>query len=62
MRQPYYDSDLTDKEWQHIAPLLPAEKPVGKEREVDLRAVVDAIFYRADNGTKWRALPGDFPA
>jgi transposase len=61
MIQPYYDTDLTDAEWQEIEPLLPPEKPLGKHREVDLREVVNAIFYRADNGTKWRALPKDFP-
>lgn len=62
MSQPVYDSDLTDEEWAPIEPLLPPEKPVGKGREVDLREVLNAIFYRADNGIKWRALPKDFPA
>jgi transposase len=62
MTQRFYESDLTDAEWQLIEPLLPPPKPVGKDREVDLREVVNAIFYRADNGTKWRALPADFPA
>lgn len=56
-----YPSDLTDAEWHHIHPLLPPAKSIGKPREVDLRAVLDAIFYRADNGIKWRALPIDFP-
>lgn len=62
MSQRYYDSDLRDEEWQRIAPLLPPQKPVGKLREVSLREVLNAIFYRADNGTKWRNLPQDFPA
>ena len=62
MSQRYYDSDLRDEEWQRIAPLLPPQKPVGKLREVSLREVLNAIFYRADNGTKWRNLPSDFPA
>lgn len=62
MSQPFYDSDLSDEEWQRIEPLLPPEKLLGKDREVDLREVVNAIFYRADNGIKWRALPSDFPA
>jgi transposase len=57
-----YTSDLTDQEWQRIEPLLPDIKPVGRLREVNLRDVLDAIFYRADNGTKWRNLPQDFPA
>lgn len=62
MTKPFYDSDLTDAEWQIIEPLLPPPKPVGKDREVDLRQVLNAIFYRADNALKWRALPSDFPA
>ncbi len=62
MSQPDYDSDLSDEEWQQIEPLLPPEKPVGKLREVAMREVLNAIFYRADNGIKWRNLPSDFPA
>ncbi|MBM0744796.1 IS5 family transposase (plasmid) [Phormidium sp. CLA17] len=57
-----YSSDLTDAEWHRIEPLLPTEKPVGRLREVDLRQVLDAIFYRVENGVKWRNLPADFPA
>lgn len=62
MSSRFYDSDLSDQEWQYIEPLLPPEKPVGKVREVSLREVLNAIFYRADNGVKWRNLPRDFPA
>ena len=62
MREPCYDSDLTDEEWQQIESLLPPEKLVGKLREVQLREVLNAIFYRADNGIKWRNLPRNFPA
>ena len=60
--EPFYASDLTDAEWRIIEPLLPAPKSVGKNREVDFREVVNAIFYRADNGLKWRAIPAEFPA
>ncbi len=62
MTEPFYASDLTDAQWQIIEPLLPAPKSVGKNREVDFREVVNAIFYRADNGLKWRAIPAEFPA
>lgn len=56
-----YPSDLNDAEWQIVELLLPPDKPVGRPPEVDLRDVLDAIFYRADNGIKWRAMPVDFP-
>jgi transposase len=56
-----YPSNLTDAEWQIIEPLLPPQKTVGCPREVDLREILNAIFYRADNGIKWRAMPIDFP-
>ena len=56
-----YQSDLTDAEWALIEPWVPPEKAVGRDREVDLREVLNAIFYRVDNGVKWRNLPGDFP-
>ena len=62
MSQPYYDSDLTDEEWAKIKPLLPPQKPVARERAVELRVVLNGIFYRADNGIKWRALPTEFGA
>lgn len=57
-----YSSDLTNAEWERIEPLLPEDKLVGRLREVDLREVLNAIFYRVDNGVKWRNLPADFPA
>ena len=57
-----YSSDLTDAEWQRIEPLLPTEKPVGLLREVNLPEVLDAIFYRVENGVKWRNIPADCPA
>ncbi|MBF2021849.1 MAG: transposase [Hydrococcus sp. C42_A2020_068] len=52
MEDRLYKSNLTDLEWQQIEPLLPSEKPVGREREVDLRAVVNAILYRADENQR----------
>jgi putative transposase len=56
-----YPSDLTDREWALIAPMLPAAKPGGRPRTTDLRNVVDAIQYIACSGCQWRMLPKDFP-
>lgn len=56
-----YPSDLTDREWALIAPMLPAAKPGGRPRTTNLRDVVDAIQYIAVSGCQWRMLPKDFP-
>ena len=54
-RQPY-PSDLTDAQWQLIGPLLPPAKPGGRPREVDIRAVANALFYLNREGCSWRAI------
>lgn len=60
-RKPYPD-DLTDAQWELLAPLLPPAKPGGRPRTTDVREVVDAILYWARTGCGWRHLPHDFPA
>ena len=45
-----YASDLTDREWAVIEPLMPAPKRLGRPRETDVRAVLDAILYIARSG------------
>src|ERR1700682_1975241 len=57
-----YASDVTDAEWALIEPHMPAAKPLGRPREIGLRAVLDAILYIARTGCQWRMLPKDFPA
>src|SRR4051794_37085657 len=49
MRQ-RYKTDLTDEQWAVIEPLLPAAKPGGRPREVDLREVVNTLLYQARTG------------
>src|SRR4051812_36236178 len=56
-----YPSDMTDREWAVIAPLLPPPKPGGRPRTTELRAVMDAILSIATGGCQWRMLPKDFP-
>ena len=56
-----YASDVTDREWALIAPLLPAPRRGGRPRTTCLRRVVDAIFYLVQAGCQWRMLPRDFP-
>jgi putative transposase len=56
-----YASDLTDKQWQVLDPLLPAQKEGGRDRQVDLREIINAINYRTRTGCAWEMLPHDFP-
>jgi putative transposase len=61
MKRKPYPSDLTDAQWAVIAPLIPGAWPGGRPRGVDMRGVVNALFYRTREGCTWRALPHDFP-
>jgi putative transposase len=56
-----YARDLTDAEWALIEPHMSAVKRLGRPRETELRAVIDAILYIARTGCQWRMLPKDFP-
>lgn len=59
-RQPY-QTDLTDDQWALLEPLLPPAPGYGRTRTVELREVMNAIFYVARTGIRWRDLPHDFP-
>lgn len=59
-RQPY-PSDLTDAEWDTIQWALPAQTGRGRKRTLDIREVLNAIFYLLRTSCQWRYLPHDFP-
>jgi putative transposase len=61
MSRKAYPSDLTDTEWQEIKPLLPVENLIGRPRQVDLREILNGIFYVLSEKCRWRALPHDLP-
>ena len=56
-----YTSDLSDKQWKVIEPLLPAAKPGGRPRTSNIREVLNGMFYRLKNACSWENLPKDFP-
>jgi putative transposase len=53
-----YPSDVTDQQWDIIQPLIPINR-LGRPREVDLREVVNTIFYLNRSGCQWDMLPHD---
>jgi len=56
-----YPSDLTDRQWSIIEPLIPPAEPGGRPREVDMREVINGILYLNRTGCSWRMLPHEFP-
>ena len=61
MNRKAYPTDLTDKEWAILKDLLPEAKPGGRPRSVDLREILNGIFYRLRSGCAWEMLPHDLP-
>jgi len=56
-----YPSDLTDEQWARIAPLIPPAKPGGRPRSVNMREILNAIWYVVRSGCAWRMIPHDLP-
>lgn len=61
MKRKRYPSDLTDAQWEELAPWLPGAKPGGRPRTVDLWEVINGILYVLRSGCSWRMMPHDLP-
>lgn len=56
-----YASDLTLEQWDLLTSLLPEPSRTGRPRTVDLKAVIDGIFYVLSTACAWSLLPRDYP-
>lgn len=56
-----YPTDLDDATWMLIEPIVRQKPGKGRKRSVDIRSVVNAIFYLNHTGCQWEMLPKDFP-
>lgn len=56
-----YPSDLSNEQWRAMSRVIPPAKPGGRPRTVDMRQVLNALFYLARTGCAWRMLPKDYP-
>ena len=56
-----YPTDVTDEEWEFVAPYLTLMKEDAPQRIYALRDVFDAVRWMAKAACPWRLLPGDFP-
>lgn len=61
MPSPRYPSDLSDKEWAILKPLLSSPEKRGRPSRWPLRHVADAVFYLLRSGCSWRMLPHEYP-
>lgn len=56
-----YPSDVSDGEWEFLAPYLKLMSEDAPQREYSLRELFDALRYVVKTGCQWRFLPHDFP-
>src|SRR5919204_354089 len=56
-----YPTDLSDAEWQLLAPLIPMPKTGGRPAVHERREIVNAVAYWLRAGCAWRLLPHDLP-
>jgi putative transposase len=57
-----YPSDLTDEQWAILGPMIPPAKQNthgGRPRKVDIREVLNTLFYLNRSGCQWDMLPHD---
>ena len=60
MKIAFYDSSLTDAQWQLLEPMLPKPSKTGRPT-TDRRMIIDGILYIVKSGAQWRLRPHDFP-
>lgn len=59
-----YPTDVTDRQWAIIEPLLPETEPLapgGRPPIHSKREIVNAILYLTRTGCAWRMVPKDLP-
>jgi transposase len=59
-RKPY-PSDVSDEEWEFVAPYLTLLPLDAEQRRHDLREVLNPMRWLVRSGAHWRMLPHDLP-
>src|SRR5256712_10549335 len=57
-----YPSDLTDEQWALVGPIIPPAKQRprgGRPRKVNMRELLNTLFYLNRSGCQWDMLPHD---
>ena len=61
MSRKVYPTDVSDEEWEFVAPCLTLIREDAAQRVHALRDVFDATRWMVKAGCPWRLLPGGFP-
>lgn len=59
-----YPSDISENGWKKLKPYLPEAKSDSKKggrTRVDLKQVINGVFYVVKTGCSWRSMPNDLP-
>jgi transposase len=59
-RKPY-PTDVSDEEWEFVAPYLTLMTPDAPQRHYDLREVFNGLRFIVRGGLQWRLMPHDLP-
>lgn len=59
-RKPY-PSDLTDAQWELLAPFIPEPSPDATRPTISRREIVNGVLYILRTGASWRQMPHDLP-
>jgi putative transposase len=57
--RPTYKTDVNDEQWTLLQEQIPPAKHGGRPREIDMREVVNTLFYQNKTGCQWDMLPHD---
>lgn len=61
MNKQLYLTDVTDEQWNLIKDFFPQANDFGRPREIEARAIYNAIMYLLKTGIQWRMMPNDLP-
>lgn len=56
-----YPSDVTDAQWEILAPLIPEPSAYSPREPIDRREIVNGVVYVLRTGCSWRQMPQDLP-
>ena len=61
MSRKAYSTDVSDEEWEFVAPYLSLIREDAAQRIYPLRELFDAVRWMVKAGCPWRLLPNDLP-